>query len=409
MPQQPSPPFVAGAITDPRQLDRWLDINPQGGGLKRTETFIVFPAFSQAVTWKGYSEIVAAFNFEGPNNFSLIPFVTPTTPNYALAIMWKSNGMTYRYWLWMGVGEVIYFPQTLYTQQLVKKNFRLEVWSTNNTPAIQTAPLTFYTSVQGNYDYMWQLDTNLVSNDPEVTNFQSSNGAINFPVIPNLKCRWTVASGLVGTVGGLTSWTDVIAGEVASPLSTISVRSAATYSLGNYGGNVVLASGGDATCNVSGLAFLLQTVAVVFAAQAGSNNTIFFDQDGDNTIIYNATTGIINLEQNSTVICTVSGLVEHNWYVVVVSLGNMWVFNLSNGTLLGNSSGNVILSGNATTIGVGGASVNTFADIVLGSGIITTLSQAEVFAAYFSSFYYSNGSNFSLPLTFPANSSPTTN
>lgn len=66
-----SPPLnESGAIIQPRQLQRWLDINPVSR-LERTSSFITLPAFNITYTWQGYSDIVGAFNFEGPNNFSL--------------------------------------------------------------------------------------------------------------------------------------------------------------------------------------------------------------------------------------------------------------------------------------------------------------------------------------------------
>jgi hypothetical protein len=43
MPQHNVPPFETGAITKPRQLNRWLDKNPEGAGLQRVESFITLP------------------------------------------------------------------------------------------------------------------------------------------------------------------------------------------------------------------------------------------------------------------------------------------------------------------------------------------------------------------------------
>lgn len=71
MPQPSSPPYAAGAITIPRQLNRWLDVNTQNGPLTRARYFIVLPAFTVTGTWIGVSDIVAAFNFEATNNFSI--------------------------------------------------------------------------------------------------------------------------------------------------------------------------------------------------------------------------------------------------------------------------------------------------------------------------------------------------
>ena len=119
-PVTPPPSNDYGAFTTPRQLQRWLDVNPIGK-LTRTQGYITLPAFSTAVNWLGYSDIVASFNFEGPNNFTLYGFnVEPVViPNYCLCISWRVQGVMYRYSLWRGVGEVFYFSCLPYTGQKI--------------------------------------------------------------------------------------------------------------------------------------------------------------------------------------------------------------------------------------------------------------------------------------------------
>jgi hypothetical protein len=181
-PLVPPPLNDTGAWQIPRTLQRWLDINPITH-LTRTQAYITLPAFNVNVNWLGYSDIVASFNYEGPNNFSLIGFnIEPSsTPNYLLCIMWKdSKDNVNRYKLWSGVGEILYFNIPVYAGQKIGKNFRLEIWSTNNTPAIQTNNIQVYTSVLGKQDYRWGTDFTLVSTDGLGTNF----GNINTPPIP---------------------------------------------------------------------------------------------------------------------------------------------------------------------------------------------------------------------------------
>jgi hypothetical protein len=130
-PLVPPPLSDTGAWSIPRTLQRWLDVNPITH-LTRTQGYITLPAFNVNVNWLGYSDIVAAFNFEGPNNFSLSGFnIEPSPmPNYLLCIMWRdSKGNVKRYKLWSGVGEVLYFPIQAYSGQKIAKNFRFEVWS----------------------------------------------------------------------------------------------------------------------------------------------------------------------------------------------------------------------------------------------------------------------------------------
>lgn len=128
-PINPPPSNEPGAISNPRMLNRWLDINPVFP-LKRTETFWLLPAFNVNSNWLGYSDIVAAFNYVAPNNFTINDFVVPTNPNYVACVMWvDSHHVVHRYKLWEDVGEVFFFTIPVYTGQLIKKNYRIEIWS----------------------------------------------------------------------------------------------------------------------------------------------------------------------------------------------------------------------------------------------------------------------------------------
>jgi len=181
-PLVPPPASDYGALTYPRMLQRWLDTNPVTK-LGRVGSYITLPSFSQAVDWLGYSDIVAAFNFKAPNNFSLKSLSSlPINPNYLLCIMWidsSTNPYTvHRYAIWKNVGEVLYFNVPLYTGQLIKKNFRFEIWSTNSTPTIQTLPINFTTSVLGGIDYRWGNDFQLVNSDTINTNFNCNTEEI---------------------------------------------------------------------------------------------------------------------------------------------------------------------------------------------------------------------------------------
>lgn len=254
MPAPSQPPFEAGALLQPRQLQRWLDVN-KVSKLTRTETYWTMPAFSVESDWLGYSQLVAVFNFTATNNFSLPTFDAPVSPNYCACIMWvDSDYNVYRYKLWENVGEVFYFYAPLYSGEMIKKNFRIEIWDTqpdevprdflmtgagsagidgtwsyasvgeydnglntmledptswaifnqfssllyitydlNNFPfglwmvagvGVSPAPyayisqttsstgdITFYTSVSGQYDYMWANDTSMATASAIVTDF----------------------------------------------------------------------------------------------------------------------------------------------------------------------------------------------------------------------------------------------
>ena len=128
----PPPANEFGAYNQPRTLNRWLDVNPVHR-LTRTRLYFVVPAFSLEAEYFTYSNLVGAFNYEASRNFVIVlndlPTVKPTT--YVLCIMWKdSDYVTHRYAFWQNVGEVFYFDVPLYTGQLIKKNFRIEIWTT---------------------------------------------------------------------------------------------------------------------------------------------------------------------------------------------------------------------------------------------------------------------------------------
>jgi hypothetical protein len=175
MPQPDYPPFAAGSVTVPRQLIRWLDVNAQGGQLTRVQAFITVPSFNVTYTWRGYSDIVAAFNYEGPNNFSLTSLygeIPSLATNYTMCIMWQDeNNNVYRYSLIRGVGDNFYFTLTPYNGQPIYKNFRIEIWSTSGGVCSQTTSMNLYTTVQGQYDYRYANDFFLVTNDTVVTAF----------------------------------------------------------------------------------------------------------------------------------------------------------------------------------------------------------------------------------------------
>ena len=91
MPEQTYPPYSTGGTVVPRQLIRWIDINPQGGSIQRTRGYVVMPAFAIQALWQGFSDIVLAFNFECLNNFSIKDMQLGGTPTTGTASPVTSN------------------------------------------------------------------------------------------------------------------------------------------------------------------------------------------------------------------------------------------------------------------------------------------------------------------------------
>lgn len=197
MPAPSNPPYAAGALAIPRQLNKWLDVNPVRP-LGRIRGYFQLPAFTATQPrGTGYANIVAVFNYTSDRNFS-IKSISSLATSYVLCVMWVDQyGTVHRYALWPNVAQLFYFQLVPYTNQLIGKNFRLEVWNGDYVhqlyqnflttedgvplgteggdflvseqqyyspedsaavPVVQTSPITFYTSLLGEYDYMWQDD-----------------------------------------------------------------------------------------------------------------------------------------------------------------------------------------------------------------------------------------------------------
>jgi hypothetical protein len=211
----PPPDIDLGGKLEPRQLNRWLDVNPQGGELKRTEGYFGIPAFSVAYTWQGMSDIVLAFNYSGPNNFVLkqVQSQLPASPNYVMCISWQKAGIVYRYKL-TGSGGVFYFDLVPYTGQSIGKNFRIEIWSTETSPVVQSTPINLYSGVRGYFDYRFASDYAMVANDTPVTLFTSNlqQHAPSDVSYAKLMNNFMYDYGLNATTG---NWSDVMTADLA--------------------------------------------------------------------------------------------------------------------------------------------------------------------------------------------------
>ena len=96
-------------------------------------SFVSLPAFSYGgIIWKGASEIVTQFNYTATKNFTIRTLPEPpANVNFCLVIRYRIGLITYRYKLWAGVGETL--NETLYNGEVIKKNFVLEIWNTQQS------------------------------------------------------------------------------------------------------------------------------------------------------------------------------------------------------------------------------------------------------------------------------------
>ena len=397
MPEPLHPPYVAGAVQQFRTLNRWLDINAQNGPLSRTQTFITLPSFSQAVSWQRYSDIVAAFNYEGPNNFSLKSGSNlPSNPNYCLCIMWKDiNEVVHRYAIWKDDGESVYCTYPLYTGQLIKKNFRFEVWSTNNTPAIQLLPITFYTSVLGNVDYRYGADSSLVKNDAEVTNFSATSTPITLD-LTYVRHRF---NGSTLTLSPNAGWTDIItsqnAGQAGPPIPVVFQRGTDTN--GFYYGELDGASylSFDASYDIS-----YGTVAILFQLTSLAASGVLYKNGAGIDISYNTSANRFTC-LSATGVGNVNAKIN-TWYLIIFNSSTCYVYQMNVG-LIDTFAGSVTYAPDETL---------TFGIIQCNLAELIVYGDTGFWANKQNIYDYFNTSlfkGFSVPLTFPSNSTPQPN
>jgi len=223
MPYPTQPPYEAGALLQPRQLQRWLDVN-KVSKLTRTETYWTLPAFSVNSDWLGYSKIVTAFDFVATNNFSIpLDYDVPSDPNFCPCIMWVDEDLNvYRYRLWGDVGEVFFFDAPVYSGQLIKKNFRIEIWDVEQTDfsffgllgsgtSAADQLYTYSTAVEWNgngdiqYDVLFDSPVWVVKDNVSLEMYQLSN-ITNFPF-----GIWEVLNGLAPSPFAYVTYTVVSA------------------------------------------------------------------------------------------------------------------------------------------------------------------------------------------------------
>jgi len=298
------------------------------------------------------------------------------------------------------VGEVIYGSVTPYAGQKIAKNFRFEVWSTNSSPAVQVNPIQIYTSVLGGVDYRYGADFQLIGNDTPVTVFGASDLASVTCPTTNLIAHWRANTGFsAGT------WIDSVSGFILTPTGSV-----VTASPANLNGQKVvdisagsLSATGIISAPLSGPAFLF----VILAQKSAGSGSVFFQFNDA------FATSIISIASSNSL-----GGYSIDGYAINDPLATVYptfrMFQLSQYFASINNFNGIALDG--ITIGGSGNNINSLyltqapvyiAEILLYSSFA---SQAEVnqFNLYLQQRYL--GSNiFALPLTFPANSSPTIN
>jgi hypothetical protein len=409
MPQQPSPPYLPTAIQYPRQINRWLDINAQNGSLRRTQTYITLPAFTESANWLGYSDIIAAFNFEGPNNFSLTGISTIPDPNYLLCIMWIDvNQVVHRYAIWNNVGEVMYIPYALYTGQLIGKNFRLEIWSVQGQATVsQATPITFYTSKLGIQDYRYGLDTVLVNPDSIITDFSiSAEGVQSLPTDIGLLFQVDPFHNLSFTsqTGIFRSWTSLVDNTTELIPSGVSIVQAS--GLPNGCNALVITNDANYLYTTSAPLWGVQCMIITCKITGAAQSYLFSAYPSGIALFWN----------NGTVTSgggtgpSVTGLGLNTWYTFIFYLqgGNatLSVYETGTGALIATNTALAPMVAYSNVVAMGNANCE-IVEAILGSN---TLSNADVqqIVTYMKQKYFVTN-EFALPFVWPAGSTPQNN
>ena len=174
-------------ITQPRQLVKWLDVNSQNGQLTRCRYNIYIPTFNivNPNQFIFTSDIIGTFAYSCPNSFSLLDLSKLPTgnPGYKITIAYQTSAGVFRYFLaGQQVGTLpllMQLPQ--YNGQLIKPNFRIEIWS-DGANATLTSSIVLPTSVMQNVDYRYGADTALATAGALNTIFLAPLGPNTIPL-----------------------------------------------------------------------------------------------------------------------------------------------------------------------------------------------------------------------------------
>lgn len=394
-PLNPPPVTDSGALTYPRTLQRWLDNNPVSP-LTRTGTTITLPVFNINSVWNGYSDIVGTYNFEAPNNFSIKGGIGIIgNVNYTLCISYILNGQIYRYALWIAYGSNLNQTIPLYDGQMIKKNFRFEIWSTSQGNVSQTTPITFNTSVLGKNDYRWDTDHALAIADTLTTQFSAFTKTIT-PVLPtgDLVYQFDASKGIQIDVdsGFNLWWTDQINGVV----------------LGSFGGNVytqVDEFSGKQAISLSqgvkltgpGLGLNPGSIAIAFVPAQSNFTSSIVDNGGGIRLGYLYPPGKFTAFDNGVG----NQILPFNapYYALLhPDNGFTEIYNSQSGILYDSFQGSSN-TGPDGTISIGGMNMLVLEVLFYQSDLYDN-GQYQAIKDY---FFLKYGISFGLPLTFPSN------
>lgn len=204
----------------PYNIQDWLRRTP-AVPVRRRNTYIEIPAFNYTdLEWKGASECVAQFNFSASNKFTLITLPTkPTDANFGLCIRYRIGDEVFRFKLWDDEAFKLTGDVPVYTNEIIRANFVIEVWSyENETTALNEEALQTITSVRVLPTDVSQLGVNAaLAVGAEFLTLENTNSTTIAVPSENLLYQFAADTGLVEAAGNVVSWANQL-GETLLPV-----------------------------------------------------------------------------------------------------------------------------------------------------------------------------------------------
>jgi hypothetical protein len=396
-----------------QQVD-WLTIRPATVvGLR--QAYIELPAFGPVTTnWAGASDIALQYGYSASQDFT-IPVITeaPAGVDFCLCIRYRIGNEVTRYKLWNTTGNVLSSAE-LYTGQLIKKNFVLEVWTLEDGVSVQLdEAVNFYLSIRAVPTDYRDLSAFSDATGTEVNPVVNTND-INLPagVAPLYRLDATTGVTLEGG-GDVNYWTDAVAGYImqrsgsSSGLPTFTAADAAII--------------GKSSVNIVADSFLFESTSnhftdkimfVVFKLTSYSSAEQLF-KSGANQVQYQVIANRIENKYGASAQNPIISLTLGQWYIGMfytkaLSAGlrpvRMYVEKLDdNNTVVINTSLNTnqALTTNVLTIGILANTCSYSIAEMFGYADSLSADQISQVLVYLRSKYQAG---MTLPLTFPVGS-----
>lgn len=200
--------------TTPYNLQDWLLRTPVVP-VRRRDTYIELPAFAYTgLEWKGASEVISQFNFSASRKFTLSNLPTkPTDVNYGLCIRYRIGDTVYRFKLWDDPEFKLTGDVPVYSNQIIRANFVLEVWSyEGETVATNVAAIQMITSVKILPTDVSQLGVSAaLAVGAEFRELENVQASVTSLPTSGLVGHYNPAS-VTEVLGSVSAWTNLVSG-----------------------------------------------------------------------------------------------------------------------------------------------------------------------------------------------------